>query len=153
MFSEKKSKTKKAVSMAKRHAYDDLYARLKTKEGEKELYILARQRDRTGKDVQHVRVLKDENGNVMVSLEVMLKKWKECFEKLMNKENDREPRKEEVEVVNEEVNCVRRKEVKNALKRMKKGKAVGPDELLVEVWKCMEEMGTKFLTRRQTISG
>ena len=30
---------------------------------------------------------------------------------------------------------------------MKKGKAVGPDELQVEVWKCMGEMGIKFLTR------
>ena len=30
---------------------------------------------------------------------------------------------------------------------MKTGKAVGPDELLVEVWKCIEEMGIKFLTR------
>ena len=30
---------------------------------------------------------------------------------------------------------------------MKKGKAVGPDELSVEVWKCMEKMGIKFLTR------
>ena len=37
--------------------------------------------------------------------------------------------------------------MKNALRRMKKGKAVGPDELLIEVWKCMEEMGIKFLTR------
>ena len=50
-------------------------------------------------------------------------------------------------VVNEEVNCVSREEVKNALRRMKKGKAVGPDELPVEVWKCMGEMGIKFLTR------
>ena len=30
---------------------------------------------------------------------------------------------------------------------MKKSKAVGPDELPVEVWKCMGEMGIKFLTR------
>ena len=30
---------------------------------------------------------------------------------------------------------------------MKKGKAVGPDELPIEVWKCMGEMGIKFLTR------
>ena len=49
----KKSKAKKAVAMAKRHAYDDLYARLETKEGGKELYRLARQRDIAGKDVQH----------------------------------------------------------------------------------------------------
>ena len=30
---------------------------------------------------------------------------------------------------------------------MKKGKAVRPDELQVEVWKCMEKMGIEFLTR------
>ena len=50
-------------------------------------------------------------------------------------------------MVNEEVNCVSREEVKNALRRMKKGEAVGPDELPVEVWKCMEKMGIEFLTR------
>ena len=64
----------------------------------------------------------------------------------MNEENNRDPRTEEAEVVKEEVNSVSR-EVKNALRRMKNGKAVGPDELPVEVWKCMEEMGSKFLTR------
>ena len=32
MYKEKKSKTKKAVAMAKGRAYDDVYARLKTKE-------------------------------------------------------------------------------------------------------------------------
>ena len=37
--------------------------------------------------------------------------------------------------------------MKNALKRMKKGTAVGPDELPVEVCKCMGEIGIKFLTR------
>ena len=57
--------------MAKGCAYDNLYARLETKEGEKKLYRLARQRDRAGKDVLHMRVIKDENGNVM------LKRWKE----------------------------------------------------------------------------
>ena len=65
----------------------------------------------------------------------------------MNKKNNRDPRTEEAEVVNEEVNCVSREEVKNALRRMKKAKAVGLDEFPVEVWKCMGEMGIKFLTR------
>ena len=45
----------------------------------------------------------------------------------MNEENNGDLRTEEAEVVNEEVNCVSREEIKNAL-RMKKGKAVGPDE-------------------------
>ena len=133
IYKEKKSKAKKTVAMAKRRAYDNLYARLETKEGEKELYRLARQIDRAGKDVQHVRVVKDENGNVMVNLEAVLKRWKEYFEKMMNEENNRDPRTEKAEVVTKEVNCVSREEVKNALRRMKKGKAVGPDELPVEV--------------------
>ena len=55
IYKEKKSKAKKAVAMAKGRAYDDLYARLETKEGEKELYRLARQRDRS-RDIQHVKV-------------------------------------------------------------------------------------------------
>ena len=50
-------------------------------------------------------------------------------------------------MVNEEVNCLCREEVKNALKKDKKGKVVGPDELPIEVWKRMGEMGIKFLTR------
>ena len=113
--------------MANGRSCDNLYQRLETKEGEKELYSLARQRDKAGKDVQHVRVIKDEKGNVMANSEAILKRWKEYFKKLMNEENNRKPRTEEAEVVNAEVNCVSREEVKNALRRMKKGKAVGPD--------------------------
>ena len=46
MYKEKKNKAKKAVAMAKGRAYDDLYARLETKEDERELCRLARQRNR-----------------------------------------------------------------------------------------------------------
>ena len=65
----------------------------------------------------------------------------------MNEKNNKDSRTEEAEVVNEEVNSVSREEVKNTLRRMKKGKAVGPDGLPVKVWKCMGKMGIKFLTR------
>ena len=77
---------------------------------------MARHRDRAGKNVQHVRIIKDENGNVMVNSEAVLKRWKEYFEKLMNEENNRELQTEEAEVVNKEVNCISREEVKNALR-------------------------------------
>ena len=135
IYKEKKSKAKKAVAMAKGRAYDDLYARL------------ARQRDRAGKDVQDVKVIKDENGDVMINSEAVLKKWKEYFDKLMNEETNRDPMTEKAEVVNKEVNCLSKEEVKNVIKRMKKGKAAGLDELPVEVWKCMGKMGIKSLTK------
>ena len=66
-----------------------------------------------------MRVIQDENGNVMVNSEAVLKRWKEYFEKLMNEENNKDPRTDKAEVINEEVNCVSR-EVKNALRRMKR---------------------------------
>ena len=44
---------------------------------------------------------------------------------------------------NEQINWFSREKVKNALRKMKKGKAVGPDELPVEAWKCMGEMGDR----------
>ena len=79
IYKEKKNKAKKAVAMAKGCAYDHLYAKLETKEGEKELYRLPRQRDRVEKNVQHARVINDENDNVRVSSEAVLKRLKGVF--------------------------------------------------------------------------
>ena len=58
----------------------------------------------------------------------------------------------EAEVVNEEVNCVSREEVK---RRMKKGKAVGPDELASRSLEVHGKDGDKVFdqTVQQTING
>ncbi|KAK3550728.1 hypothetical protein QTP70_003951 [Hemibagrus guttatus] len=63
-YKELQRRVKREVSKAKQKAYDELYTRLDTREGEKDLYRLARQRDRDGKDVQqeyekYVRVVQD----------------------------------------------------------------------------------------------
>jgi len=36
--------------------------------------------------------------------------------------------------------------VKEALKRMKSRKAVSPDEIPIELWRCLREMGVRWLT-------
>ncbi|KAK3524132.1 hypothetical protein QTP70_018031, partial [Hemibagrus guttatus] len=120
--------------------------RLDTREGERDLYRLARQRDRDGKDVQQVRVIKDRDGRVLTSEESVQRGWKEYFEELMNEENEREKRVEGVNSVEQKVDKIRKDEVRKALKRMKSGKAVGPDDILVEVWKCLGEATMEFLT-------
>ncbi|KAI5086429.1 hypothetical protein C0J45_2298, partial [Silurus meridionalis] len=63
-YKERRQQVKRDVAKAKEKAYEELYKRLDTKEGEKELYRLARQRDRAGKDVLQVRAVKDGEGNV-----------------------------------------------------------------------------------------
>ena len=51
----------------------------------------------------------------------------------------RERRLKEVEIVNQEVGWISKDEVRTAIKRMKSGKAVGPDGIPVEAWKCSGE--------------
>ena len=63
-----------------------------SKEGENDLYRLARQRDRDGKDVQQVRVVKDRDGNVLTGACSVMGRWKEYFEELMNEENEKSRR-------------------------------------------------------------
>ncbi|KAK3519927.1 hypothetical protein QTP70_007771, partial [Hemibagrus guttatus] len=144
-YKELQHRVKREVSKAKQKAYDELYTRLDTREGEKDLYRLARQRDRDGKDVQQVRVIKDRDGRVLTSEESVQRRWKEYFEELMNEENEREKRVEGVNSVEQKVDKIRKDEVRKALKRMKSGKAVGPDDIPVEVWKCLGEAAVEFL--------
>ncbi|KAK3506276.1 hypothetical protein QTP70_017710, partial [Hemibagrus guttatus] len=131
-YKELQRRVKREVSKAKQKAYDELYTRLDTREGQKDLYRLARQRDRDGKDVQQVRVIKDKEGRVLTSEESVQRRWKEYFEELMNEENEREKRVEGVNSVEQKVDKIRKDEVRKALKRMKRGKAVGPDDIPVE---------------------
>ncbi|KAK3547228.1 hypothetical protein QTP86_017837 [Hemibagrus guttatus] len=143
-YKELQRRVKREVSKAKQKAYDELYTRLDTREGEKDLYRLARQRDRDGKDVQQVRVIKDRDGRVLTSEESVQRRWEEYLE-LMNEENEREKRVEGVNSVEQKVDKIRKDEVRKALKRMKSGKAVGPGDILVEVWKCLGEAAVEFL--------
>ncbi|KAK3563385.1 hypothetical protein QTP86_023330 [Hemibagrus guttatus] len=153
-YKELQRRVKREVSKAKQKAYDELYTRLDTREGEKDLYRLARQRDRDGKDVQQVRVIKDRDGRVLTSEESVQRRWKEYFEEPTNEENEREKRVEGVNSVEQKVNKIRKDEVRKASKRMKSGKAVGPDDIpggdlekaydrvpREELWYCMRKSG------------
>ncbi len=80
-YKEMWHKAKKEVAKAKEKAYDKLYEKLNTEEGEKDLYRLARQRDRAGKDVLQVRVIKDPVGNVLTSEEIV---WEDGWSILRN---------------------------------------------------------------------
>ncbi|KAK3524337.1 hypothetical protein QTP70_027959 [Hemibagrus guttatus] len=68
------------------------------------------QRDRDGKDVQQVRVIKDRDGRVLTSEESVQRRWKEYFEELMNEENEREKRVEGVNSVEQKVDKIRSQE-------------------------------------------
>ena len=105
-YKEMQREAKKEAVKARSKAYDELYEGLDTKEGEKILYRLARQRHQAGKDVQQVRMMKDKDGNVMTDEESVLRIWKEYYMGLMNEENERERRENDGGRVNLEVERV-----------------------------------------------
>ena len=146
-YKEMRREAKKEVAKAKNNAYDELYEELDSKEGERTLYRLARQRHQAGKDVQQVRMMKDKDGKVMTDEESVLRIWKEYYKGLMNEENERERRENDGERVNLEVEKISKEEVRENMKMMKNGKAVGPDDIPVEVWKCLGEIALEFLTK------
>ena len=52
-------------------------------------------------------------------------------------EKTRERRLDEAEIVNQEVQQISTEKVRAAMNRMKTGKAVGPDDIPVETWRCL----------------
>ncbi|KAK3511968.1 hypothetical protein QTP70_027665, partial [Hemibagrus guttatus] len=136
-YKELQHRVKREVSKAKQKAYDELYTRLDTREVEKDLYRLARQRDQDGKDVQQVRVIKDRDGRVLTSEESVQRRWKEYFEELMNEENEREKRVEGVNSVEQKYRDGQR-ELHCLFVDLEKAYDRVPRE---ELWYCMRKSG------------
>jgi len=70
-----KKVAKKAVVIAKNLAFDRLYHRLETKEGKKEVFKLARGRERKTRDLGVIRCIKDENGKVLAEDTEIKERW------------------------------------------------------------------------------
>jgi Reverse transcriptase (RNA-dependent DNA polymerase). len=148
-YKSARKEVKKAVRDAKSKAYDDFYKKLETKEGERNIYKLAKFRDRKTKDFNSVKCIKGEDSRVLVKEEEIKVRWKSYFEKLLNESHgDRVGTEELTET--RDVTFFRRinvSEVKNALKKMSIGRALGPDGIPIEVWKHLGDEGVAWLTK------
>ena len=138
---------KRVASQAKAAAYKDLYKSLDEKEGLKKALRIAKQKHKNSMDVYQAKTIKDEGGRTLSGDNEIKEIWRSYFCHLMNVENERVDRDVELREESEEENdIVTRDEVEAALRRMKKGKAVGPDDIPAEACKCLGEIGVKFLT-------
>ncbi|KAM1766551.1 hypothetical protein ACFX12_044752 [Malus domestica] len=150
-YRKAKQEAKKAVREAKLAAYDDMYKRLDTKEGELDIYKLARARDKKTRDLNQVRCIKDEDGKVLATENAVKDRWKGYFHNLFNEGHERSASLGELSNSEECRNYsfyrrIRKEEVGVALKKMKHRKAVGPDDIPIEVWKVLGETGITWLT-------
>ena len=133
VYKKKKKEAKCAVAKAKANKYEELYERLGTREGEKEVYKIAKARGQRQKDVGHVRCMKDEQGKVLTSENEIQERWRSYFAKLMNEGAGDEVQGTEAGSQIEEIQRVTFEEVESALRKMKKGKAVGRDGIPAEL--------------------
>jgi hypothetical protein len=135
-----KKTVKRAVNEVRGQMYDGLYQRLGTKEGE-DIYRMAKSRERKMRDIVQVKCIKDETEWLLTNDEDIKNRWREYFNKLFNKDN--ESLFIELDISSDDLNRqfvhrIQESEVKDALKRMKGGKVMGPDGIPIEVWRSLE---------------
>ena len=122
-----RKQAKREVAKARNKAYEELYEKQETKEGENEVFKIAKQRNRQSKDVQQVRIIKSKTGEILMKEEKVKQRWKKYFDNLLNHENFRERRETRTEGRERDVEDISGEEVRTGLRKMKKGKAQGPD--------------------------
>jgi hypothetical protein len=113
------------------------------KEGENDIYRMAKSRERKTRDIIQVKCIKDETERLLIKDEDIKNRWWEYFDKLFNE--DSESSSIELDISSDDLNrqFVRRiqeSEVKDALKRMKGGNAMGPDGIPIEVWRSFGDV-------------
>ncbi|EYC32478.1 hypothetical protein Y032_0003g1601 [Ancylostoma ceylanicum] len=144
-YKSKMKAAKAAVAKAENAALDELYKKLDTSQAEKFVFRLAKARHKNSLDVTEVRTVKSGNGIVLKDPAEVKERWKQYFSHLLNQES---PRKERISArpVVGPVQSWSVEEIRKEMKKMKIGKAVGPDGVPVEAWKVLGESGLLWLT-------
>ncbi|KAL5168243.1 LINE-1 retrotransposable element ORF2 protein [Glycine soja] len=144
-----RNETKKTVSEARAQAFDGLYQALGTRDGERSIYRLAKGRERKTRDLDQVKCVKDEEGKVLVHEKDIKERWKVYFHNLFNDGygyDSSSPDTREEDRNYKYYRRIQKQEVKEALKRMSNDKAVGPDNIPIEVWKTLGDRSLEWLT-------
>jgi hypothetical protein len=123
------------VSEVRGQAYTELYRILDTKEGENDVYKMTKLRERKTRDFNQIKCIKDEVDRLLVKDEEIKNRWKEYFDKLFNDESEKTAIEldDSIDTNRRFVRRIQEFEVKEALKKIKTSKALGSDDIPIEV--------------------
>uniref|UniRef100_A0A183FLY9 Endo/exonuclease/phosphatase domain-containing protein n=1 Tax=Heligmosomoides polygyrus TaxID=6339 RepID=A0A183FLY9_HELPZ len=113
--------------------YGDINEKLESRDGERYLYQLAKNCHRQTEDIEKFFGINDENGHLLMDRKKALKRWRDYFEEISTVEFPHSaipsaPTHGPVQKITVE-------ETEAALKKMRPGKATGPDNVAAELWK------------------
>jgi hypothetical protein len=94
------------------------------------------------RDFHQVKCIKDEVDRLLVKDEEIKNRWRAYFDKLFNDESEKIAIEldDSIDTNRRFVRRIQESEIKEALKKMKTGKTLGPDDILIEVWRCFGDI-------------
>jgi hypothetical protein len=134
-YKEARRNANKAVSEARGQAYTELYRKLDTKEGENDVYKMAKLQERNTRDFNQVKCIKDKADRLLVKDEEIKNRWREYFDKLFNDESEKITIEldDSIDTNRRFVRRIQESKLKEALKKIKTGKVLGSDDIPIEV--------------------
>ncbi|EYC19244.1 hypothetical protein Y032_0025g1263 [Ancylostoma ceylanicum] len=137
---------KKAVAATKAAHYDNISKQLDAKNaGERLIYRLARSRQQQTEDVEKFFGVNDEHGQLITDRRKAAERWYDYFEKISAEELSQPPTPQ-LPPTYGPIQPIIVDETVAALKRMKSGKATGPDDVAAELWNSRHWNSVEWLT-------
>jgi hypothetical protein len=104
---------------------------------------MAKSRERKTRDIIQIKCIKDETEWLLIKDDDIKNRWWEYFDKLFNEDSGSSSI--ELDISSDDLNRqfmrrIQESEVKDALKRMKGGNAMGLDGIPIEVWRSFGDV-------------
>ena len=144
-YKQAKKEAKRAVAQAKAEANAKFYEELEDAKRDTDIFRIAKYRNNTTKDICKPRYIKDKQGKILTNDKDIGERWREYYRQLLN-ENFPFSNFSPEPAIAGPVQSITEIEVEDALNHMAKGKATGPDEIPVEIWKRLGNCGVRWLS-------
>jgi hypothetical protein len=93
--------------------------------------------------------IKDEVDKILVKADEIKNRWREYFDKLFNDESEKIVIEldDSVDTNRRFVRRIQESEVKEVFKKIKIDKVLGPDDIPIEIWRCLGDIAIVWLTK------